>query len=187
MTASVVLAPGTSAVHHSHGQMVPHPKAKPLPSKLSTFGGISHTHCQSCTQPFTHRKAFIRVRDMRYIDLLNRITQQYGNKSSLTTEEDPAPDIGIYRRIDIAPMWLLRCSDPAASNLCLLICCSSGSKCCLLKAQAIAKPVLLRSYTGIVKSRDLVLSLSPELETCGSQFKRYNHPYTTQTQSSDCH
>mmetsp|Transcript_40077 Transcript_40077/g.89958 ORF Transcript_40077/g.89958 Transcript_40077/m.89958 type:complete len:1284 (-) Transcript_40077:23-3874(-) len=34
------------------------------------------------------RKAFIRVRDMRYIDLLNRITQQYGNKSSLTPEEE---------------------------------------------------------------------------------------------------
>mmetsp|Transcript_43067 Transcript_43067/g.76259 ORF Transcript_43067/g.76259 Transcript_43067/m.76259 type:complete len:999 (-) Transcript_43067:43-3039(-) len=34
------------------------------------------------------RKAFIRIRDMRYIDLLNRITQQYGNKSSLTLEEE---------------------------------------------------------------------------------------------------
>jgi len=34
------------------------------------------------------RKAFIRIRDMRYIDLLNRITQQYGNRSSLTHEEE---------------------------------------------------------------------------------------------------
>jgi len=34
------------------------------------------------------RKAFIRIRDMRYIDLLNRVTQQYGNKSSLTLEEE---------------------------------------------------------------------------------------------------
>mmetsp|Transcript_56941 Transcript_56941/g.123236 ORF Transcript_56941/g.123236 Transcript_56941/m.123236 type:complete len:1277 (+) Transcript_56941:78-3908(+) len=34
------------------------------------------------------RKAFIRIRDMRYINLLNRITQQYGNKSSLTQEEE---------------------------------------------------------------------------------------------------
>jgi intraflagellar transport protein 122 len=33
------------------------------------------------------RQAFIRVRDMRYINLLNRITQQYGNKTSLTPEE----------------------------------------------------------------------------------------------------
>jgi intraflagellar transport protein 122 len=34
------------------------------------------------------RKAFIRIRDMRYIDLLNRITQQYGNRTSLTHEEE---------------------------------------------------------------------------------------------------
>lgn len=34
------------------------------------------------------RKAFIRIRDVRYIDLLNRITQQYGNKTSLTHEEE---------------------------------------------------------------------------------------------------
>mmetsp|Transcript_15563 Transcript_15563/g.27636 ORF Transcript_15563/g.27636 Transcript_15563/m.27636 type:complete len:1297 (+) Transcript_15563:197-4087(+) len=34
------------------------------------------------------RKAFIRIRDMKYIDLLNRITQQYGNKTSLTHEEE---------------------------------------------------------------------------------------------------
>lgn len=34
------------------------------------------------------RKAFIRIRDMRYINLLNRITQQYGNKQSLTHEEE---------------------------------------------------------------------------------------------------
>jgi intraflagellar transport protein 122 len=34
------------------------------------------------------RKAFIRIRDMRYIDLLNRITQQYGKKDSLTMEEE---------------------------------------------------------------------------------------------------
>jgi intraflagellar transport protein 122 len=34
------------------------------------------------------RKAFIRIRDMRYIDLLNRITQQFGNKSSLSFEEE---------------------------------------------------------------------------------------------------
>lgn len=33
------------------------------------------------------RQAFIRVRDMRYINLLNRITQQYGNKASLTADE----------------------------------------------------------------------------------------------------
>merc|ERR1719446_1118188 len=34
------------------------------------------------------RKAFIRIRDMRYIDLLNWITQQYGNRTSLTHEEE---------------------------------------------------------------------------------------------------
>jgi intraflagellar transport protein 122 len=34
------------------------------------------------------RKAFIRIRDMRYINLLNRITQQYGNKATLTHEEE---------------------------------------------------------------------------------------------------
>jgi len=34
------------------------------------------------------RKAFIRIRDVRYIDLLNRITQTYGNKTSLTHEEE---------------------------------------------------------------------------------------------------
>jgi len=34
------------------------------------------------------RKAFIRIRDMRYIDLLNRITQQYGNRTALTHEEE---------------------------------------------------------------------------------------------------
>ncbi|CAE7598308.1 Ift122 [Symbiodinium natans] len=34
------------------------------------------------------RKAFIRIRDVRYIDLLNRITQQYGQKSSLTHDEE---------------------------------------------------------------------------------------------------
>mmetsp|Transcript_102146 Transcript_102146/g.284436 ORF Transcript_102146/g.284436 Transcript_102146/m.284436 type:complete len:1297 (+) Transcript_102146:78-3968(+) len=34
------------------------------------------------------RKSFIRIRDMRYIDLLNRITQQYGNRTSLTHEEE---------------------------------------------------------------------------------------------------
>lgn len=34
------------------------------------------------------RKAFIRIRDMRYIDLLNRITQQYESKQSLTLEEE---------------------------------------------------------------------------------------------------
>jgi len=34
------------------------------------------------------RKAFIRIRDVRYIDLLNRITHQYGNKSTLTHEEE---------------------------------------------------------------------------------------------------
>lgn len=34
------------------------------------------------------RKAFIRIRDMRYIDLLNRITQQHGNRTSLTHEEE---------------------------------------------------------------------------------------------------
>lgn len=34
------------------------------------------------------RRAFIRVRDMRYIDLLNRITQEYGNKANLTAEEE---------------------------------------------------------------------------------------------------
>mmetsp|Transcript_1551 Transcript_1551/g.3958 ORF Transcript_1551/g.3958 Transcript_1551/m.3958 type:complete len:1302 (-) Transcript_1551:205-4110(-) len=34
------------------------------------------------------RKAFIRIRDMRYIDLLNRITQQYGGRQSLTHEEE---------------------------------------------------------------------------------------------------
>jgi len=34
------------------------------------------------------RKAFIRIRDMRYIDLLNRITQQYGNRTALKPEEE---------------------------------------------------------------------------------------------------
>ncbi|CAL1137008.1 unnamed protein product [Cladocopium goreaui] len=34
------------------------------------------------------RKAFIRIRDVRYIDLLNRITQQYGQKTSLTHDEE---------------------------------------------------------------------------------------------------
>eukprot|EP00927_Polykrikos_kofoidii_P071466 TRINITY_DN6772_c0_g1_i1.p1 TRINITY_DN6772_c0_g1~~TRINITY_DN6772_c0_g1_i1.p1 ORF type:complete len:1294 (+),score=238.21 TRINITY_DN6772_c0_g1_i1:115-3996(+) len=34
------------------------------------------------------RKAFIRIRDMRYINLLNRITQQYGTRTSLTHEEE---------------------------------------------------------------------------------------------------
>mmetsp|Transcript_9414 Transcript_9414/g.27995 ORF Transcript_9414/g.27995 Transcript_9414/m.27995 type:complete len:1296 (-) Transcript_9414:29-3916(-) len=34
------------------------------------------------------RKAFIRIRDMRYIDLLNRITHQYGNRTNLTHEEE---------------------------------------------------------------------------------------------------
>mmetsp|Transcript_104276 Transcript_104276/g.185337 ORF Transcript_104276/g.185337 Transcript_104276/m.185337 type:complete len:1306 (+) Transcript_104276:111-4028(+) len=34
------------------------------------------------------RKAFIRIRDVRYIDLLNRVTQQYGNKTALTHEEE---------------------------------------------------------------------------------------------------
>jgi len=34
------------------------------------------------------RKAFIRIRDMRYIDLLNRITNQYGNRTSLSHEEE---------------------------------------------------------------------------------------------------
>lgn len=34
------------------------------------------------------RKSFIRIRDMRYIDLLGRITQQYGNRTSLTPEEE---------------------------------------------------------------------------------------------------
>ena len=33
------------------------------------------------------RKSFIRIRDMRYIDLLGRITQQYGNRTSLTPED----------------------------------------------------------------------------------------------------
>jgi len=34
------------------------------------------------------KKAFIRIRDMRYINLLNRIMNQYGNKASLTHEEE---------------------------------------------------------------------------------------------------
>lgn len=34
------------------------------------------------------RKSFIRIRDMRYIDLLNRIISQYGKKSVLSPEEE---------------------------------------------------------------------------------------------------
>jgi intraflagellar transport protein 122 len=34
------------------------------------------------------RKAFIRLRDMRYIDLLNRIAHDYGHKKELTPEEE---------------------------------------------------------------------------------------------------
>lgn len=34
------------------------------------------------------RKAFIRIRDVKYIDLLNRITQQFGNRTTLAPEEE---------------------------------------------------------------------------------------------------